>query len=319
MLNYCQLASLTQITLVLSAVSAGFGSSENTLSTKAIVAADKLVYASDLFYVLAMFLARIAVALFFRRLAGAWKDAIVAKTILAASCLLAIICLILVGTQEHAGKPWVLPGPTHGQVMVNRWIAVEVMSDAIELAVLTYPLYVVTSLQMRRSSRLKAVTTVLSRLPIIALSILRVVSLSRTLVSDDFTYTYAKTQFYTQAEMCYTVVSATIVCLRVFLIAAHTGIQGIPGFSGLDASQLTHYSGSSRTLGSKRTRTRGTDDSIELDFTNRNRGQTVTRAARDDMASIASDTSETAIVVRQTVDVKIDGDDTSDIIHPHDL
>lgn len=135
MLNYCQLASLTQITLVLSAVSAGFGSSENTLSTKAIVAADKvrrrslkvmqgtantlkLVYASDLFYVLAMFLARIAVALFFRRLAGAWKDAIVAKTILAASCLLAIICLILVGTQEHAGKPWVLPGPTHGQVMV---------------------------------------------------------------------------------------------------------------------------------------------------------------------------------------------------------
>jgi len=138
-------------------------------------------------------------------------------------------------------------------------------------------------------------------------------------VSDDFTYTYAKTQFYTQAEMCYTVISATIVCFRVFLITAHTGIQDLPGFSGLDASQLKNYSGSSRTLGSKRTRTRGDDDSIELDFTNRSRGQTVTRAARGDMASIASDTSETAIVVRQTVDVKIDGDDASDIIHPHDL
>ena len=64
------------------------------------------------------------------------------------------------------------------------------------------------------------------RYRLIPLSISRLLDLATTLSAPDFLFRYSTTEIYTQALMCFSLISATIPCLRIFLGAFQSGMLG---------------------------------------------------------------------------------------------
>jgi hypothetical protein len=130
------------------------------------------------------------------------------------------------------------------------------------------------------------------------------------LTSEEYFWDSATTEYHTQVEMTFSLIAATIPCLRMFMEAANTGLLGI---SMWDAETTTGTGSYTRSRTGKRTgdtsrtqdtlsRRRDEPDRIQL----RDMGggsNTVHARAASSKGSVVSDGSETAIIVRQTVDV----------------
>lgn len=197
------------------------------------------------------------------------------------------------------------------------------MSNVLELIIIAFPIYLVSGLQMQQATKLKIITSFLLRLPyvhqfyqtcfksltcasLIPVSILRLVSMSETLRSNIFLFDYVTTEIWTQAEMCFTILSATIPCLRIFLAAAQTGLLDL----GATDVRTGEYSkgGSGVRYGhpSRSRKERGGHETYELRSREDNRTVSKAMASRGDNRSIESGSSERAIMVRHTVDVQMD-------------
>lgn len=150
-------------------------------------------------------------------------------------------------------------------------------------------------------------TDIVSRL--IPIAIMRLKSLSMSLTSEEYLLDSATTEYYTQAEMTFSLIAATIPCLRIFMEAAKTGLLGVSMWeAGTTSGSYTRsYSGKttgtmSRTGDITVSRGRELPESIQLRDRNGASSSAHARAASS-KASVTSDNSETAIIVRQTVDV----------------
>jgi hypothetical protein len=139
-------------------------------------------------------------------------------------------------------------------------------------------------------------------------------SLSKTLGSTELVFYHATTECFTQGELCFSVVSATIPCLRIFMHSAKTGLLGMTTFDSTGDRSRTSYLGSrsgnfastsrsqDRSKAKKKANKLVDEDTIELHI--RSCGEIHTSAmAGSDKQSVTSDSSERAIIVRQTVDI----------------
>jgi hypothetical protein len=138
----------------------------------------------------------------------------------------------------------------------------------------------------------------------------RLKSLSISLTSEEYFWDSATTEYHTQVEMTFSLIAATIPCLRMFMEAANTGLLGI---SMWDAETTTGTASYTRSRTGKRTanisRTQDTlsrrrEDPEAIRLRDMSGGSnTVHARAASSKGSVVSDGSETAIIVRQTVDV----------------
>jgi hypothetical protein len=139
-------------------------------------------------------------------------------------------------------------------------------------------------------------------------------SLSNSLASTELIFDYATTECFTQGGLCFSVISATIPCLRIFMHSAKTGLLGMTAFDSTGDRSRASYLGSrsgnfastARSQDKSRAKKKANkvvdEDTIELQ--DRSFGETHTIAvAGSDKQSVTSDSSERAIIVRQTVDV----------------
>lgn len=138
---------------------------------------------------------------------------------------------------------------------------------------------------------------------------MRLVNLHKSLTSEDWLLDAAMTEYYTQSEMTFSLIAATIPCLRVFMEAAKTGLLGVSMFEGgtTTGSYTRSYAGKeqSTTSRAKSTAFKGNEVADAIQLRDWNEGSNSSRAhATSDKISVASDSSETAIIVRQTVDVR---------------
>lgn len=138
---------------------------------------------------------------------------------------------------------------------------------------------------------------------------MRLKGLSISLTSEEYLLDSATTEYYTQAEMTFSLIVATIPCLRMFMDAAKTGLLGVFMWeAGTSTGNYTRsYSGKKigailRTGNSAVSREREVIESIQLRDGNGCSNSAHARATSS-KASVTSDDSETAIIVRQTVDV----------------
>jgi len=144
---------------------------------------------------------------------------------------------------------------------------------------------------------------------LVPIAIMRTKSLSTSLTSEEYLLASATTEYYTQAEMTISLIAATIPCLRIFMEAARTGLLGVSMWeAGTTSGSYTRsYSGqkkgaTSRTENTIVPRRREVTESIQLRDRNGASSSAHARAASS-KASVTSDNSETAIIVRQTLDV----------------
>ena len=148
---------------------------------------------------------------------------------------------------------------------------------------------------------------------LLVLAILRLISIADSLSSNITLFKYATVEIYTQVEMCYNLVSGTIPCLGIFMQAARSGMLGgsVVDVDGVDESQLATAGSSSGTRNplSRNRQKRAKIEGYATELTNWSRGETATKAvAGSDRISMASDSSERGIVVRQTIDVQYTND-----------
>jgi hypothetical protein len=141
------------------------------------------------------------------------------------------------------------------------------------------------------------------------IAIMRLKSLSVSLTSDNYLLDAATTEYYTQAEMTFSLIAATVPCPRLSMEAAKTGLLGISmwGPGTTSGSYTRSYAGKEPGLASKARSTvaKEREESEGIQLRDWKQGSNSARAhATSDKVSIASDGSETAIIVRQTVDVR---------------
>ncbi|KAK5105717.1 hypothetical protein LTR62_002342 [Meristemomyces frigidus] len=201
--------------------------------------------------------------------------------------------------------------PTLAKSTLDRWMVYTVLSNLIDFLVVAFSAHLVLNLQMKASKKWAVVSAFGVRLlGLLPISIVRLVVLNRALKSDDFLFSAVAPEVLTQIEMCYAVLSAAIPCLRIFLSAAQTSLLNL---EATDKATGYYSNGSyskplscSRKNRSATQRSRG---SIEL--ATRKPAQTISiiTGMGGDARSMESDSSERAIMVRQTIDIKIDDDD----------
>jgi hypothetical protein len=85
----------------------------------------QLMFAGDIFYILALYWSQLSVCLFFRRLLASTERTLLADILAWACVALGVISVSVVGLRQQVMEPW-LQGPVLGQSTVGeiskRWI-----------------------------------------------------------------------------------------------------------------------------------------------------------------------------------------------------
>lgn len=205
----------------------------------------------------------------------------------------------------------------------------------MDLAIVVFPINLVWGLQMQNSMKFWVLVGFGLRLPyvcsdllyrratqsflatptnssrLIPIAIMRLKTMRNSLSRNDYLLAAAMTEYYTQAEMTFSLIAATIPCLRMFMEAAKTGLLGISMWAA-DTSTYSYTRSYARNEPGTTSQTRSTmpkrhEASDVIQLRDWNQGSSSARAhASSDKVSVASDSSETAIIVRQNVDVSYD-------------
>ena len=145
---------------------------------------------------------------------------------------------------------------------------------------------------------------------------MRTTLIHASITGSDFTFAYTMPEIVAQVEMCYTLIAATIPCLRVFLYSANTGLFGASTTVYGGSTTSKNCNGSSKPDGQTKTfRARGRrthsgviceDASDTFELTTKMQGHTAAHAEAYERSSVNTDGSEEGIMVRQTVEVQYD-------------
>ncbi|KAF1818350.1 uncharacterized protein K489DRAFT_413822 [Dissoconium aciculare CBS 342.82] len=176
----------------------------------------KMTYTSDLLYIITLFAAKIAVATLFLRFVASQREHALVVTLLIAGLVLALPAFILVAAQELPLKPRIESLQSARQAMFRHWTAVELLGIIYEIALISYPIYLSLKCSGKRLTRFRTIFFALLRLPIIALAILRIVSLGLALQDSpavDIPSQHATTEVIMQVLLTYSVICASLICL----------------------------------------------------------------------------------------------------------
>ena len=181
----------------------------------------------------------------------------------------------------------------------------------MECGIFVFPCVLIHSRKLQRSAKSWVILGFASRLPLIVIAVIRLITLSWTLTSPTFTFDFVQSEITTQAEMCYSVISATIPCLRIFVQSFNTGLlsANVLGTTSRDGTKRSVVkSGSNGKCNGAIAATeshweeRQMGNSIELQ-SGLCRSTITNVVEHDDSQSITSDGSENAIVVHRVIDV----------------
>ncbi|KAF2726094.1 hypothetical protein K431DRAFT_289963 [Polychaeton citri CBS 116435] len=317
--------SIVQSTLVMVAVRNGLGQRVETVRPELAESAEKMLYASCILYVLSLCLGKLAVGLLFIRLSSGKLHLTISKYICAACVAFGIISIFLVGIRQETTHPWDVRAET-AESTYNRWLAIEVLSAAIEGCLISFAVFLVWKLQMSTQSKLTVISGFAARLPLFAIAAARLWSIRQSLfpadpTSVDSTFSPTIPTILLQLEMHTNLISATIPCLRIFLRNFNSGYLGNAGvdapngyksrpFGKRSGISGDHSAGSVSNLATQGSgRGGGKAGFMEaLELRSADRGETKSKASHTmkevyDDDDAASDGSKRRIMVRQTVDV----------------
>lgn len=180
---------------------------------------------SVIFYVLSLCLSKLSVACLLQRFSAVPKGLLVLRVLTAAVVCFGVIGLLVTGLRQELAKPWRYSVNT-AESNWQRWLAVEVLGGVLEGIFLLPPMLLVWRLQMDQRTKITVILAFAFRAPVIALAVLRLVSI-RYCQADNFSYTYSWAEFWPQLELHYSLVAATIPCLRIFLKGWNTSFLNL--------------------------------------------------------------------------------------------
>jgi hypothetical protein len=106
----------------------------------------QLGYASDILFLVALYLSKCCVVLFFKRISPARHIAIFAWTVLGICIAFAIASIFIVSLRCDLSRPWIVYGGTCSGLL-ERWYAAIALDMASEVALFAMSVYLVWDLQ----------------------------------------------------------------------------------------------------------------------------------------------------------------------------
>lgn len=293
--------AIIESALVIAAVSYGLGKSTRVLEPDERDPTEKLLYAGDIFYLIATFSSRTALICLLYALSPERLNKRVTKSAIIASLLMTVAAVLMLALGCNPGSPWTQLSQECTSVY-KRWIAIVVLSISLELFVIAVVLRMLFMLQNHWTGKLKAIMVFTLRLPIIVIAIYRLLSLRDFRASTDPFLDRIVIVAWTQGEMTYSIVTAILPTLMPFLIKLNTGLGA---FSRDDfIKQTTHQeSGGSYVMQSLRSPQSGSrmrSDNVNF--------QSMVVSGKEPRRSISSDDSQ-RVMVRKSVDVSYSVDD----------
>ena len=191
----------------------------------------QVIWISDLFYVVSLALSKLAIACLFRRFSAAAERIRIFKAFMAAVGVYGVVGLLITALRQNTLHPWRYDQDA-AQSNFHRWAAFGAMGILLDLVALIAPFYLIWDIQMDRRSKMRVILAFAVRAPIIIFTILRLVTINN-LTGEDFTYAYVTPEVYTQLELHFSLIGATIPCLRIFLKAWNTSFLAM-GLEDID-------------------------------------------------------------------------------------
>ncbi|KAL1586927.1 hypothetical protein WHR41_04179 [Cladosporium halotolerans] len=288
--------AIVQSILIIVAVSQGLGKSESVLQTNQQRIAEKLVYASDLFYLNALFVSRIAVlCLLFALGPYHWHKVWTACGIIA-GMLMAVAALLMIAVGCDVKMPWTQISQECGSIF-TRWVAVLAFGIVLELFIAAILLRMLSMVQKSWSSKFKAVAVFALRLPVIVLAVYRLLYLRDIRFSSDPMLDRVRVTAWTQAEMVYSLVTAITPTLMPFLLKMNTGLGALSrdDFIKQTTNQESGGSFAMQSLKRSASGSKMRNDNVNC--------QSVVSSQKTERYSASSDDSQ-KVMVRKTVDVR---------------
>ncbi|KAL2216363.1 hypothetical protein M432DRAFT_102365 [Thermoascus aurantiacus ATCC 26904] len=206
---------------VMDSVSHGFGKSKLLLDPFRVSKAEKALYAADILFIVGHTAAKSSVAFLLRRLGRDSRYMRLCDGVLSIISLWGFASLIAIALKCGLNHPWLLNGQCKDVVL--RWQLITAFDVVTEVALLFMYVHLIWGLHMRWTGKAIVLIAFGSRAPVAIVAIVRVIYLKTALQSPDPMLNGVDASISTEVLLQYSLMAATIPCLKSFVIAFNTG------------------------------------------------------------------------------------------------
>ncbi|KAN0096809.1 hypothetical protein V8E51_015614 [Hyaloscypha variabilis] len=231
-------ASLVQSSLVCASAHFGWGKVIQDIKPLYLVKAEKIIYASDIVYIVTLALSKHSLDLLFIRLTPYNSHIRVVKCIRYFTLVWAITSLGVISLRCHTRTPWIDIIDGQCPSMLVRWQIVTAFNIISEAAIFGMSIFLIFRLKMALSQKSIVVIAFGMRLPTIAFCALRIHYFFQAFFTTDPSFDGVFFSAWTQTELAYSIISATLPCLKPFMstISANWGEAPKPEFASSNPS-----------------------------------------------------------------------------------
>ncbi|GBF59566.1 hypothetical protein TMEN_581 [Trichophyton mentagrophytes] len=236
---------IVHVGVLLKAVSQGVGKSKEHLRPTDVNTAEQTLYISDILFILAYSCAKAAVGLLLYRLG---RDTLYKRGCAAIALFIGlwgIAATLAMSIKCDISKPWILSDRClHIEL---RWQLITTFDVLSELIMFGMLVYLIWGLQMAMSRKVVIVGAFACRLPVVGFSIFRLTTIHGVVDLRNPTISMVPYVIWTEILLHYSIMAATIPCLKPFFIAFNTGWG--QGSHKRSSRYLPYNSGSSSKTG----------------------------------------------------------------------
>ncbi|OOF96812.1 hypothetical protein ASPCADRAFT_129879 [Aspergillus carbonarius ITEM 5010] len=247
----------------------GLGKRQAALSEKQIHILERALYTADLFYVLALSLAKVSVLHLLNKLTvNKWHKQITCWTSILVG-IWTVPVFFALAFKCGAPNPWATTNH-HCINMFIFWTAISPIDIITDLVICILPIYIVKPVQVVVGKKATVVVAFCIRIFVVITIIIRLIYMRHAPPSPDVTNAAFATIITTECVLCVSLMTACIPCLKPFLDAFDSGMLNISlhkriGGASNSNSYGNTYALTSMSKGVKEsaTRSRFMEDEIE--------------------------------------------------------
>ncbi|OGM40511.1 hypothetical protein ABOM_010617 [Aspergillus bombycis] len=227
-------SAIVESIIVFHAASIGFGTAIHLLDDHAVRSIQNSVVASDVFYLITLYLSRCCVVAIYSRLTPRRRHKNTLWGILAFATAGIVISILVVTVDCSLNKPWVTPSE-HCTNLFARWQFITAIDIFTEIALFIFAVVLIYGLQMAIKPKLVIMVAFASRIPLVAFEAVRLSEFHSFTTTHNPTFDAIEHYTWTQVALNYSLIACTAFCLRPFMNAVSTS-YGTAGDSNLSTS-----------------------------------------------------------------------------------
>ncbi|PYI07736.1 hypothetical protein BO78DRAFT_442615 [Aspergillus sclerotiicarbonarius CBS 121057] len=246
----------------------GLGKRQSALSDKQVHILERVLYAADLFYVLALSLAKVSVLHLLNKLTvNKWHKQITCWTSILVG-IWTVPVFFALAFKCGAPNPWVTTN-RHCINMFVFWAAICPIDIITDLVICILPIYIVKPVQVVVGKKVTVVVAFFIRIFVVITIIIRLIFMRHAPPSPDVTDAAFGTIISTECVLGVSLMTACIPCLKPFLDAFDSGMLNISLHKRLGGGSNSNSYGNSYALTSMKgakdttTRSRFMEDEVE--------------------------------------------------------